>query len=109
MSADVHLQAGPGGLAQLTVDGADVTPFVKGVGFDSSSEGTRLVLEGTGRLESALESVEVEFSRLPMLRPDDVALLRAGADAFEDGSAEYERYVLLVERLEDLSAAAEQP
>lgn len=100
MSADVHIQAAAGGRGEVRVDGVDLTPFLRAIGFDMElGREPRFVLEGAGRLEAVLKGQGIDYRRVPLLSGEDRRLLEAAAAAFEEDSPERRRYEMLLELL----------
>lgn len=101
MSTHVEVQAGDGGVAELRVDGYDVSRFASAAGIDlRAGEPPRVVLEGRPSLRATLESAEVEYRAVPPLTREELDLLREAAEAHEVGEEGRRRLRGALERLE---------
>ena len=106
--ADVRLVVGQRGIAQVLIDGADLTAFVSALGFDCQrGQPPRIVIEGGGRLEVAMEKVGIAYRRAPMLGPADLAALREGCDrGWENLPDLRARCEMLIDQLEAVTERA---
>ena len=107
--ADIQITVGPGGIAQILVEGADLTAFVTALGLDCvRGEPARVVLEGAGRLEVAMRKVEIQYRKVPLLGPGELAALReACSRGWENVPDLEERCTLIIDRLEEVAARAQ--